>query len=358
MRLPLELVPVDQDAHARAQGHHRTDGFGLDGESADVEAALRAGCGPCCEVGLHGDVGHFELHVVVEGRDVADHARTHIEGREQGLLDIEGHPHVAGVEDGHHGVAAADELALLGDDRRNLARHRGVDHCVVDIGFDLVHCALGLENLGRSGLLILLAGAVAGHGILSLCGLGRRLHRLVVGGGLVELLGRNDALVVEVFDALVGLAGQFEPGLRLLPHVACGLDLLDAGTGNGGLVQSRSGASDGLGLLELGVEFGRGERVKELAFLDPVALRHLHAVDAARHFRRSLVGRALHRALDQQRRVFGEITADERRRHDDQYGCGDDCNDVFAFHMVVPFTFCRNGSGERRPGVRRRRIRR
>jgi len=62
--------------------------------------------------------------------------------------------------------------------------------------------------------------------------------------------------VVEVLHAVVGLARQFQPGLRLLPHVQGGFDLLDAGACQGCLVECRGGALHGLGLLEFGLQLG------------------------------------------------------------------------------------------------------
>ena len=298
----------------------RRNGLGFHGEGADVEAALCAGRGPRGEIGLRGDVGHLELHVGIQRRNIAAHVHTHPDAGHQRLFDIESHPHIAHVEDRHHRVTAADQFALLGDDRRDLARDGRVDHCVAEIRFHLADGSFGLTNTGRSGLLVLLAGPVRRHVVLRLGGQRRRLHSLVVGRGFVELLGGHYPVVIKVLHTFEGLAGQFQPRLRLLPHVQRGLDLLDARTGYGGSVQGCGGALHGLGLLEFGVQLGRRERVEQLPFLHAVALGDFHVVDASRDLRRGFVGGTFHRALNQHRGPFGEVPADQYDREDDDRG--------------------------------------
>ena len=263
------------------------------------------------------------------------HAGPDPKARKQRLLHVEGHPQVAHVEDGHHRIAAADQFALLGDDRRDLARHGRIDHRVADVRLHLADSPFGLADAGRGGLLVLLAGAVRRHVILRLGGQRRGLHGLVVGRGLVELLRRNHSVVVEVLHALVGLAGQFQPGLRLLPHVHRGLDLLHAGAGQRHGVQRGGGALHGLGLPELGLQFGRRERVEELSLLHAVALTDLHVVDAPRDFRRGFVGRALHRALYQHRGRFPEVPTDQHDRDDDDHSGRDDSDNVASLHRIL-----------------------
>ena len=332
---------------------------GLDGEGADVEPSLRARRRPCREVGLCGDVGHLELDVVVQRRDIAAHAGADADPRKQGLLDVEGHPQVGQVEDGHHGIAAAHQFALFGDDGRNLARHGRIDHRVADVGFDLAHGSFGLADTCRSGLLVLLAGSVRRQVVLRLGGQRRGFHRLVVGRRLVQLLLGDYPLVVEVLHAVVGLARQFQPGLRLLPHVQGGFDLLDAGACQGCLVECRGGALHGLGLLEFGLQLGGRERVEQLPLLHAVALTDLHVVDAPRDFRRGFVGRALHRALYQHRGRFPEVPTDQDDRDDDDHSGRDDSDNVASLHRILYFfTFYRTGSAGRRRGGRKPKIRR
>ena len=216
---------------------------------------------------------------------------------------------------------------------------------IADVRLHLADSPFGLADAGRGGLLVLLAGAVRRHVILRLGGQRRGLHGLVVGRGLVELLRRNHSVVVEVLHALVGLAGQFQPGLRLLPHVHRGLDLLHAGAGQRHGVQRGGGALHGLGLPELGLQFGRRERVEELSLLHAVALGHFHVVDAARNLRRGFVGGALHRALNQRRGPFGEVPADQYDREDDDR-CGRQNSDyVASFHIVclLSISYCLRG---------------
>ena len=87
-----------------------------------------------------------------------------------------------------------------------------------------------------------------------------------IGFGLVELLGGNHTVVIEVLDPRVGDLGKCQTGLSLLPHTLDSLYLLRTRPLAGHGVLCRSGLQHSLGLLQLGVDLGGGEREYELAF--------------------------------------------------------------------------------------------
>lgn len=217
--------------------------------------------GPCGEIGLRSDVGDVEVDIAVECGHIAAQALAHSDLWHQRLLDVERHPHVAHVEDGDHGITAAHQLALLGDDRRDFARNGRIDHRVAQVALHLRYDACGLPHLCRGGGFLLLRGAVDRQVVLRLGGRGGRGHGVVLRLRLVEFLRRHDPLFVERFHAVEGLLGQFASGLRLLPHVERRFDLLHAGAGEHFLVDCRRCAPHRFGLLQFGVQFGRGERV-------------------------------------------------------------------------------------------------
>ena len=99
----------------------------------------------------------------------------------------------------------------------------------MDIGVDLLDGTLGAVHLGRRRHLILHAGAIDRHVVLTLGGLHLGLHRLVVGKGLIALLGTHDALVEEALYTVVGLLGDLIACLRLLEDRERPLDLFLAG---------------------------------------------------------------------------------------------------------------------------------
>lgn len=129
-----------------------------------------------------------------------------------------------------------------------------------------------------------------------------RLHRLQVGAGFIQLLGRNDALFIEVVHAVEGFLGQQQSCLGFFPEIQCGFLLLDTGTGEGFLVHGRCGALHGFGLLQLGIQFGGRERVEQFALGDVLSLLYFHLLDTAGNFRRSFVCSTFHRSLDVQGR--------------------------------------------------------
>lgn len=277
-------------------------GFGFDGKGADVEAALRACCGPGGEIGLHSDIGHLELHAAVQGRDIACHTGSDMDVGHQILLDVEGHPYVAHIENRHYGITRSDQFAGFGDDRRNLARYRGVNQGIRKIGLHFRNGAFGLPYLGGCRLFLLLAGSVEYQFALRFGRTLGRLHRLQVGAGFIQLLGRNDALFIEVVHAVEGFLGQQQSCLGFFPEIQCGFLLLDTGAGEGFLVHGRCGALHGFGLLQLGIQFGGRERVEQFALGDVLSLLYFHLLDTAGNFRRSFVCSTFHRSLDVQGR--------------------------------------------------------
>ena len=73
----------------------------------------------------------------------------------------------------------------------------------MEIGVHLLDGTLGTPHLGGSGHLILLAGTVDSHLILTLGSLGLCFHRLVVGIRLITLLGTHHALVEQTLHSLI-----------------------------------------------------------------------------------------------------------------------------------------------------------
>lgn len=218
------------------------------------------------------------------------------------LLDVEGHPYVAHIENRHYGITRSDQFAGFGDDRRNLARYRGVNQGIRKIGLHFRNGAFGLPYLGGCRLFLLLAGSVEYQFALRFGRTLGRLHRLQVGAGFIQLLGRNDALFIEVVHAVEGFLGQQQSCLGFFPEIQCGFLLLDTGTGEGFLVHGRCGALHGFGLLQLGIQFGGRERVEQFALGDVLSLLYFHLLDTAGNFRRSFVCSTFHRSLDVQGR--------------------------------------------------------
>ncbi len=114
-------------------------GRAFDGERADVESALRARCGPCGEIGLHGDVAHLELQVAVQRRHIADHARADpdvcgsivsftLKTTHRSLMS-----RIATTDSLVASAIAAASPAITV--RRNLAARDGrIDHRIADVG--------------------------------------------------------------------------------------------------------------------------------------------------------------------------------------------------------------------------------
>ena len=216
----------------------------------------------------------LHLHLFIKGGYEDGELRAHLHTVELILADIEGAPHILHHRNRHDGRARADQFADLRVDVGDLTFLLGNLHRLVDIGVDLLDGPLGTVHLGRRRHLILHAGAIDRHVVLTLGGLHLGLHRLVVGKGLIALLGTHDALVEEALYTVVGLLGDLIACLRLLEDRERPLDLFLAGAVLGLQLQRSRCTLGPLGLRHLrpylrGIEDGQGiPRLHEVALLD------------------------------------------------------------------------------------------
>mgnify|MGYP002296363586 CR=1 FL=1 len=200
--------------------------------------------------------------------------------------------------EGH--VTSAWDIALMS--RELILNHPDIRNYTTIWMDSIRNGAFGLPYLGGCRLFLLLAGSVEYQFALRFGRTLGRLHRLQVGAGFIQLLGRNDALFIEVVHAVEGFLGQQQSCLGFFPEIQCGFLLLDTGTGEGFLVHGRCGALHGFGLLQLGIQFGGRERVEQFALGDVLSLLYFHLLDTAGNFRRSFVCSTFHRSLDVQGR--------------------------------------------------------
>ena len=171
----------------------------------------------------------LHLHLFIKGGYEDGELGAHLHAIELILADIEGAPHILHHRNRHDGRARADQFADLRIDVGDLALLLGYLHRLVDIRIHLLDGALGAVDLGRGRHLILHAGAVDGHVVLTLGGLHLGLHRLVVGKGLIAFLGTHDALVEEALYTVVGLLCDLIACLCLLEDGEGSLDLFLTG---------------------------------------------------------------------------------------------------------------------------------
>ena len=94
-----------------------------------------------------------------------------------------------------------------------------------------------------------------------------------------------------------------------------------------------------LGLLELGFRFGRAQHEQQLAFLDALALLHVHLLDTARQLRRDFDVRCLDLALNERRHGADGEPTDQRDGDDRNDDADSQSDDIAFFHMIEYYVF-------------------
>ena len=146
------------------------------------------------------------------------------------FADVEGDPVVV-LEDADDGSAHGHELAHFGVNLVDGSVAGSHEVAVLKDGLGRGDASAGHAHHGGSGLLVLLLSAGACQRELVLGGAELRVGGVIGGFGLVALLGGDDALLVEVLHALIGLLGDVGGGLGRAHHVlGRGDDLLAAST--------------------------------------------------------------------------------------------------------------------------------
>ena len=108
-------------------------------------------------------------------------------------------------------------------------------------------------------------------------------HGLIVRLGFVTLLGRHDALVVEVLHAVVRLLGDVESRLSLLPKLVGTGHFLRTGASHGLGALCLGGRSYGFGLTQFGVHLGGVQVNQRVAGVHAVALAEAVSLDTSGH---------------------------------------------------------------------------
>ena len=204
----------------------------------------------------------------------------------------------------------------------NLAVTRCQQVLVLEHRLHFHHRAAGRVGHAARRQLVLLLRAVHRQVILRLGGrhLGRR--RVERRTGLVALLSRGHALLVEVVDALKRLAGNRLGGDCLLPHVIGGLLQLATGAGIGLAALGGGGVLHALSLKQLRVKHTRIDAHQSVALAHLVALAHKEAHHAATCLAANAhlvtVGLTLHnrvRGLNQQHANDGDARHNDGKHH-------------------------------------------
>ena len=149
------------------------------------------------------------------------------------FADIEGSPHIAHDRDAHDRRTKTHQLAYLWIDIAYLAFALGNLNRLLQEILHYIHGALGSLGVVGSHALLLLTCSVLGHFILALGCSHLSLCCLVGSKSLIALLTADDALVVEVLHAVVGLLGDGCSSFCLLNQLISTLNLLLACTGIG-----------------------------------------------------------------------------------------------------------------------------
>ena len=137
-----------------------------------------------------------------------------------------------------------------------------------------MHGSAGTVHLCLGSTLLLLAGTVHSHIILALGGLLLCLQGFIAGKRLVALLGSHHSFIVETLHALVGLLGNLESCLSLLPQLVGTAHLFLTGSGLSHITQGRSGVFSALSLSLLGLHLGCIQNGEGVAHMHVVAFVH------------------------------------------------------------------------------------
>ena len=181
---------------------------------------------------------------------------------------MEHRPSVLQVGHGDYRHARPHDLAFFHHLQGDLARDGALDFCFFQIGVHLGVGAFGLLHQGFCSLLVFVAGACQGHLVLGPSRIGSPLGGLHLGFGLVPLLQREHAFVIEFLHPLVGVLRQVGGILCTGRHGLQGLYVFGAGAVFClvGLGLGRPQRS--LGLHFLGLDFGAVDDRHQGVFLD------------------------------------------------------------------------------------------
>ena len=225
----------------------------------------------------------LHLHLFVEGRYESHELSAHLHAVQLILTDIERAPHIVHHGNRHDRRASTYQLAHLGIDIGNLTLFLGNLNRLVDIGVHLLYGTLGTTHLGRSSHLVLHAGTVHRHVILTLGSLHLSLHRLIVGKSLIAFLGTHHTLVEKTLHTVVGFLCDLETGFRLLQDREGTLDLLLTGTVLSLQLQGGCGILGTLCLFHLRAHLRGIQDGKRITGLHVVTLLHTEFEDTARN---------------------------------------------------------------------------
>ena len=211
---------------------------------------------------------------------------SHFQSAEAVFAHVEGHVHILHFGNVHDGRSCAHEFTLLRENLAHLACTGGDEHGFAEVRIDFAHGAAGFFHQCHGCCSVFAVGTIDGHIILCL---GRLLGGdggIALSGNLVQFLCCHHAFIVQALDAFVGFLGDFESRFCFLPHLVGSANLLLACAALGLAVLRHSSRLCGLGLCQFGVNIGCFEQCQRVASVHLVALFHVEAVDASRHFAR------------------------------------------------------------------------
>ena len=237
-----------------------------------------------------------------------------LEALDEILAQVEAQPDVVKIDEREQRHAGRDIFAELRADLVDLRRDRRLDRQFVDSRLDRVDRGLRLDHIGAGDGALLFR--VAGDGLLigELRLIRAALRDLQRVGRLVEPLQRRVAGSGQLLDAVIGLlreleigVGAVERGLLLRDHFGARArqDIGELGLGD---------AERGLGLAQLGHQFGIVDLVKQLSGGDIIAALDRALRDAAIDARRDVDAGRVGLALDHAAAAAGRDTRATGRR--------------------------------------------
>ena len=200
------------------------------------------------------------------------------------FANIEGSPHIAHDRDAHDRRTEAYQLAYLRIDIAYLALALGNLNGLFQKILHYIHSALRSLGVVGSHTLLLLAGSILRHIVLTSGSSHLSLCSLVGCVSLIALLTADYALVEEVLHAVVGLLGDGCGSFSLLNQLVSALNLLLACTCIRQVLHSLGCSVGSLEHLFLRFHFRHFEDGERIAHMNVIAFLNAEFYHASRQF--------------------------------------------------------------------------